>query len=297
MLNFSKLSLADKEWIEPIVRAENSRSAAYCFGTIYIWDPMFQQYVARFEDRLILKYRFESKPFYAYPVGSGPLKPALLAMEEYAASAGFPFVLRCVTETQVQALENALPGYFSTEPDSDSDDYIYDAESLATLAGSRLHGKRNHINRFIASHSWHFEPLSREHIPACLTLLEDWIRHSAEDSGHEKQAILRAFDQWETLGQDGGVLFAEGQLVAFTFGERISDDTFCVHVEKAYADINGAFPMINREFVRHILEKYEGIRWINREEDLGLENLRRAKSSYLPAFMERKFTVRAKETL
>ena len=297
MLSFSPITLADKEWIDPIVRAENSRSAAYCFGTIYIWDRMFQQYAAHFQDRLILKYRFESKPFYAYPVGSGPLEPALLAMEEYARAADFPFVFRCVTETQFKAMDAAFPGRFIAEPDRDSDDYIYSAESLATLTGSKLHGKRNHINRFLTSHNWHFEPLTREHIPACLSLLDDWIHHSGEDSSDEKNAILRAFENWEYLEQDGGVLFADGQLVAFTFGERISDDTFCVHVEKAYAELNGAFPMINREFVRYILDKYKGILWINREEDLGLENLRRAKSSYFPAFMEQKFTVRAKEKL
>ena len=112
----------------------------------------------------------------------------------------------------------------------------------------------------------------------------------------EHAAIARAFEHYDALDLLGGALFAEGELVGFTVGEKISADTFDVHFEKARADLNGAYPTVNREFVKLVRERYPEIAYINREDDMGLENLRKSKESYDPDILLRKFTVRWRET-
>ncbi len=135
--------------------------------------------------------------------------------------------------------------------------------------------------------------MSPAHFPSCLELLEQWTDASVngnEGAAEEHEAILRCFEAWDVLGQEGGALFADGRLVAFTVGELITGDTFNVHFEKAYSDVNGAYPMVNREFIRQVLLKHPEICYVNREEDMGYENLRRAKMSYYPLFMVEKYT-------
>ena len=100
------------------------------------------------------------------------------------------------------------------------------------------------------------------------------------------------FALYKELGLKGGVLKADGKIVAFTVGEPVSDDTFVVHIEKAFADIDGAYPMINQQFVQHECMEYE---YVNREEDTGAEGLRKAKLSYRPAFLEEKGIVKEME--
>ena len=136
-------------------------------------------------------------------------------------------------------------------------------------------------------------PLTRELIPACEQMLTAWTEDNAErldDSiVYEHDAIERAFRHYEELGLEGGVLYADGKILGFSFGEMTSSDTFNVHVEKAAADINGAYPMVCRELVRMLMEKHPELVWINREDDMGLESLRKSKESYKPAYLLKKY--------
>jgi hypothetical protein len=290
MLTFKPVSLEDKPWIDEIVFAENSRSADFNFGNIYMWDPCYRQQIARVGDRLVVKLCYWPLSFFAFPIGSGDLRPAVLAMREHALEHGHHFLLEGVTKKHVAELEDAFPGRFLIEPERDYFDYVYSAESLATLSGKKLHAKRNHINRFEMQNDWHFDPLTPAHFPACMGLLEHWMLDYGEGAEDERAAILRGFESWDALGLEGGVLFAGGHLVAFTVGERIASDTFDIHFEKAYADVTGAYPMVNREFVRYLTGRHPEILYINREDDMGNENLRRAKQSYDPLFLVEKFT-------
>ncbi len=202
--------------------------------------------------------------------------------------------MRGVTENHKKDLEELFPGHFQFEEDRDYWDYIYLAEKLATLSGKKLHGKRNHINRFIEEHTWSFQPITREIVPACMDMLAQWTTANADQlyDGVEEEhvAIVRAFENFDALDLEGGALFSGDRLIAFTIGEKIADDTFNIHFEKAYSDIQGAYPMVSREFVRQILARHPEIVYINREDDMGKENLRRAKLNYFPAFMVEKYT-------
>ena len=293
MIEFHAISMLDKEWIDRHLRCEDSPSADFNFGNMFIWDEHYRQLVCDLGERTLTKVRLHGEPAFVYPIGCGPLRPAIDSLREYAGAKGYPFLLRGITERHKELLEREFPGRFAFCEEGKYADYIYEAEKLATYAGKALHGKKNHCNRFEAEHDWRFEPLTRALIPACEEMLTAWTEDNAErldDSiRYEHDAIERAFRHYEGLGMEGGVLFADGKLLGFTFGEMTSSDAFDVHVEKAAADVNGAYPMVCRELTRMLLRNHPELKWINREDDMGLEALRRSKESYKPAFLLRKY--------
>ena len=190
-------------------------------------------------------------------------------------------------------MEQCCPGRFVFTPDRDNFDYLYLAEKLATMGGKKLHGKRNFCNRFEKTHSWEFRRLTRGLIPACMEMLGQWqAEFDTPPDGLEEEhgAIIRAFMRYDALGLEGGALFAEGRLIGFTIGEVISSDTFDVHFEKAFASIPGAYPMVCREFTRQLLADHPNIVYLNREDDMGQDNLREAKLEYAPELLLAKYT-------
>ncbi len=299
MLHFCTVTLNQKKWVDEIVMDEDSPSADFNFGNIYIWDKYYRQLICRFHGRMLTKLRYAGKPAFVFPVGTGELRPAVEALREFASHGGYPFALRGLTEKHREMLEREYPGCFEYEEDTDCADYIYSIEKLSTYAGKSLHAKRNFCNRFEAEHQWSFVPLTRELIPECLDMLDIWTEDNAErldkSIGFEHDAILRAFAAYEQLGLDGGVLYADGKIAGFTVGERSCRDTFDVHFEKARHDIDGAYPMVCREFARMLKEKYPALEHINREDDMGFEPLRTSKLSYKPEYILRKYTARWKD--
>ena len=297
MISFKTVTLCDKGWIDEIVMAEGSRSADYNFGNIYIWDQRYRQLVGRAEGRMLTKLRYEGQPAFVFPIGTGPLKSAIETLREFAAMRGYkPFCLRGVTEEHRALLEREYPGRFAFTEDTDNADYLYEAETLATYAGKALHGKKNHCNRFEAENDWRFVPLTRALIPGCLDMLDVWLEENSgrleKSVAYEHAAIVRAFAAFEKLGLEGGVLYANDRIVGFSLGEMCCADTFDVHFEKAEGSLNGAYPMTCRELTRMMMANHPELRYVNREDDMGIEALRRSKESYKPAFLLKKYTAR-----
>ena len=294
MIRIKPIELSDKPWFEKLCRAENSRSADYSFGTTYMWDVAYKQKIAQLGDRLIITPGYCGNPFFAFPVGSGELKGVIEEMHACASSKRIPFRMRGVTMKHKAILEEMYPDKFKFIEDRAQHDYIYLAEKLATMAGKKLHAKRNHINRFVENNNWSFTPMTADLTPVCLELLDKWTEESGalpeKSLDFEHEAIERGLRNFDYLGLEGGVLWSENDPIAFTMGERISTDTFVVHFEKAFADIQGAYPMTTREFVRQIMAEHPDIVYINREDDMGKENLRKAKLSFYPEFLVEKHT-------
>lgn len=293
MLDFRPLELSDKQWIDELVFAEGSKSADFNFGNRYLWDKFYSRLITRCRDRIVSKIRSPSSLIFDFPIGKGELAPVIEIIWGYSQLKGFPLCIRGITPKHKSELERLFPRKFRFELNRNQFDYVYSAKTLSTLTGKKLHGKRNHINRFTMNNDWSFEPLAVSAIPECLELLDAWTEENRSKHvygiDHERVAILRGFDNFEALKLEGGVLRVNGRVVAFTVGEAISADTFDVHFEKA---VDGAYPVINREFASLILERYPNILYINREDDMGLPNLRKAKQSYAPEFMVEKYTAR-----
>ena len=296
MIPFKTVTLCDKLWVDEIVFAENSPSADYNFGNIYIWDKHFRQLIARCGDRMLTKLRYEGQPAFVFPIGAGPLRPAIEALRAFADERGYPLVIRGITPAHMLHLDAEYPGRFRYAPERDNWDYLYLAEKLATYSGKSLHGKKNHCNRFEAENEWEFRPLSYDLIPGCLDMLDVWSEENSErldkSVAYEHDAIIRAFAAYEWLGLEGGVLFANGRIVGFSLGEMCSADTFDVHFEKAQIDLNGAYPMVCRELTRMLLARHPQLKYMNREDDMGLEPLRQSKQSYKPIGMVEKYIAR-----
>ena len=234
-----------------------------------------------------------------YPAGVGTVAPAVRLLEEEAARRGEPLRLVCLTPRQMAELEEFFPGEFAFTADGDGYDYLYQIGKLADLGGKKLHAKRNHINRFIENNpTWVYEEITPESLPECLEMDQEWYRSSLQregaaeerDLGDEGVALRAAIEHYQALGLEGGLIRVEGRVVAFTMGDKLSSDTYDVHFEKAYSEIQGAYAMINREFSRWVRERHPGIQYLNREDDMGVEGLRKAKESYYPDLMVEKHT-------
>ncbi|MBQ8611880.1 MAG: DUF2156 domain-containing protein [Oscillospiraceae bacterium] len=295
MIEFKTPQLSDREWAAPLMAAEGCMASHCNFANLYLWSRAFCQKITRCGDRLLLEF---CKGF-AYPAGTGPLAPALEALKARAAAQGLPLILVGVTPCQREKLEAEFPGRFVFEEDRDSWDYVYDINRLADLGGKKLHAKRNHIHRFDDRFpDWMFEPITRENVAECLALENEWAaaRHGDEegaDTLHEETvAVIEALYQMEALQMEGGLIRAEGKPIAFSLGSFTTPECFDVHFEKAYGDIQGAYTVINREMARMIRANHPEVKWLNREDDLGLEGLRKAKLSYYPDILLEKFVAR-----
>lgn len=186
-----------------------------------------------------------------------------------------------------------VPGRFDAEPSRDDFDYIYNAQDLIELSGRKYHGKRNHISKFTrAFPDWQYEHIDDSNTEECINASLEWCKQNgcSENSPyrHELCAIHKALRERKSLGIIGGLIRIDGKVVALTLGERLNKDTFVTHFEKALGGFEEAYTLINREFAARSLGEY---RYINREEDLGIEGLRKAKLSYKPAILLEKFNV------
>lgn len=288
MTELNGVGLHSKAEIDTVFGTDRSGSADTCFGNVYMWDEHFNVNYAIYNGRLILLLTRREGRFFAYPVGTGDLRAAIGEMREISCREGIPFRMCGICEKHRTELEEMFPGAFRFTEDRDFSDYIYSIDKLSSYPGRELHAKRNFCNRFESEHkgNWSFEPLTGENIPDCIGLLELWDREAegekTEGIEHEHDAVIRGFKCYEELELEGGVLRVGNEPVGFTVGERISDDTFCVHFEKAHADIAGAYAMVCREFAKMIKAKHPEIHYVNREEDMGLASLRQSKLSYKP---------------
>lgn len=198
-------------------------------------------------------------------------------------------------------LQNLYPGKFCCHNDRDAFDYVYDINDLATLAGKKFQKKRNHLNRFRQNHPDAIvEPVTAENLPRVKALAETWykLRLASDpqaDFQLEQAALNRAFRYREALGLEGLLLTCDGQDVAFTLGSRLSENTFDIHFEKALDIADGAYPAINNHFANYLRSTYPALAFLNREDDMGLEGLRKAKLSYNPHHLVEKCWVHLKE--
>jgi len=287
-IEFRHPTLADRGWITEKYRKEGCRGCDGSFVNLYLWGRGYGK-IAQIGDFLVQFLELDGQKYYAYPAGDGDFAWLIRTLAADAKEYGHPLRILCVTECRRNNLEEAFPGKFEFTPDAASYDYLYEVSRLADLPGKKLQSKRNHINRFEAEHAeWHTEPITEENLPEVRAMAEDWYaQYDGETSEEhdfriERVALGRAFDEYRELALEGILLRAEGKILAFTMGSALTADTFDVNFEKAYGEIAGAYPLINREFARYVREKYPQIVYLNREDDMGLPGLRKAKESYHP---------------
>lgn len=292
MISFQRVRLSDREKIHAALFASGNPGCEYTFINQYIWG---RQEFAIVADCLVFFAHWDGQSTYVYPVGNGSHKAVVERLMDDAGKRGIPFRLSGLNEKSIAELNRDFPGLFHFQARSSTFDYIYDINRLADLNGKKMQQKRNHINRFVQDHpDWTAEPIRPDMLDECRQMAANWYalqeeEHPDKDFLLEKRALRLAFDAYEPLQMQGLVIRTEGRIVAMTMGGRISEAMFDVNFEKAYADIQGAYPIVNREFARMLREKYPGLQYLNREEDMGLPGLRKSKESYHPDFLVKKY--------
>lgn len=291
MLPFQPPQPQDRQWVTPLLTADEVPLCDYSFPALYCWQDAFQHTICPFEGRLLTRLVSVLGNSYLWPVGSGDAAPAIAALAQDAQERGEPLRLVCVPPKEAAWLAATYPGVFTITETRDSFDYIYDLEKMSTLSGKKLHGKRNHIHRFDElCPGWTFAPMTPADIPACRELDELWYQQNLTrpntpgqlSLAKERHALDLALTQFHQIGLEGGAIRFEGRVVAFALGSRITSRMYNIHFERADATLQGAYPAIAREMARWVRETYPGLQYLDREDDMGLPGLRKAKLSFFP---------------
>ena len=288
MIPFERLTLDKKAEYDALLRHAAHRGCAFSFANLYLWG---RQCAARVGDDLLLFSHFQGKTMYPYPAGADVKQETIELLMADARERGIPLRLAGLNTQDVEHLEHWFPGQFRFHCGREGHEYVYAIDDLADLKGKKYQPKRNHINRFLLEYpDARILPLNDETLPDAEALANRWYqrRTDEEDADMERVALDRAFANWKALGMEGLVMYVGEQVVAMTMGSFLSEDTVDVHFEKADTDFGGAYAVINRAFARHIRDKYPAVRFLNREDDMGLEGLRKAKLSYHPHHMVEK---------
>lgn len=296
MIEFRDLKLEDKELINTYFRKGQYNNSECTFTNMFIWRECYAVQWAIVDGLLVVKPGQADDSWILPPLGdyaACDLKAVLLKVRDYFAALGKPLMLRAVTESFKTVLEETCPGMFELEEERDLEDYLYNGDDLRELKGRKYHSKRNHLSNFRKNYpDYEYQPLTADMLEDVWEYINLWCKQK-ECSGKfspglicEKQAIREALDHFGELDYKGAVIRLNGQIEAFTMGEKINDETVVIHVEKANGTINGLYSAINQEFLLH---QWPDVAFVNREEDTGDEGLRKAKMSYHPVALVKKY--------
>ena len=292
MIEFQKIDLSKTTEYNRYLTTCGERGCGYALANLYMWG---RQKAAISSGCLVLVSQFQRKSVYPFPVGDGDVGAALEAIIHDAKARGLQCRLVSLTASDCAFLEERYPGQFQFHPDRDSCDYVYNIEDLANLPGRKYQRKRNHLNRFRLNHpNCQMLVIDKELLPAVQAMSDEWYETRLaldpdNDFQLERAALRRAIENWDALGLEGVALIEDGKILAMSAGSFLNESTFDVHFEKARDDVDGAYAAINQACAAHLHAKYPSLRWLNREDDLGLPGLRKAKLSYYPDHLVVKF--------
>ena len=289
MLEFKTITIADKNKIEEFIPDSCKQICDFSFGNVFSWGIAENTKIAEKDGFLFLRSRFNGVKSYAFPWGKGDIKNALNILREDAKERNAHFSFYCLSEEQVNVLRDIYGESFIFEEQRDFFDYVYLSEKLSSLSGRKLHSKKNHVNSFLKKYNYTLEELSESNLKECLDFSHVWHKNGPRNVKLDEEMIVieKAFANFFELGLYGALLRVDGNIVAYALGEPMADGkTFCTHFEKASPDFPTAYAAINKLFAEKLESKYY---YINREDDAGSEGLRKAKTSYKPEYLVKKY--------
>lgn len=289
MDEFKKITAEDFGTLKTYLDREHFHACDYSAGNLVLWSGVYETSFAIAEDTLFIRFQTGGTVNFTFPMGARDLGAAFAWLHAYCERAQCAFRMNVVEPEMFARIEATFPGKYDIAYSRDNADYLYNATELASFSGKRYHGKKNHVNEFKRSYpDWRYEPITDESTPACIEMVKDWCAENGCCNDRSKAAevcvLIKALQNRPALGLSGGYLLADGRIVALALGERCGD-MIIEHFEKAFADVPGAYPMICQQFVLH---EAGSAALVNREEDLGVEGLRKSKLSYRPALMGEK---------
>lgn len=283
---FSKFNIEDCEKISGFFASFNSDSCEATFMNCFIWQDYYGIKYA-FKDGIILVRYGKSKEDYMYLLP--PYSKENFEILKEVSSDNLPDIWAFEGEN-FEKFKEDYKDYYHFSCTLDNDDYIYNSYDLAVLPGKKFHSKRNHIANFSKNHNWKYEDITSDNadeVKKCAILWFDENNYTSDERLIcERESILKILDNFDSLPVFGGLIRADGKAVAFTIGSAVNEKTADVHFEKALADYQTGYSVINREFAAKAIFEFE---FLNREDDMGIPGIRKAKLSYHPAKKLKKY--------
>lgn len=280
---FKLIELEDRAYIQSVIDKYPFEACEINFGNMFIWRNSEHSKFTLLNDNLCILCEPLSEPaYFLQPIGNNRIEETVkvcLSFVHRLSRVPESFAKRYCTE-------------YRCVPDRNNFDYVYLSKDLIDLKGKKYDGKRNRIKKFEKNNTSRYFRLSREHLEDCRHLFKEWLKSKSPSNrlqGPGKDAILEALAYFEALKLVGGAVEIDRELAAFSIGEKLTADTAVIHIEIVSPDHDGLAQFINREFVKN---EFSGYKYINREQDIGLAGLRRAKMSYHPHHMVKKYDIR-----
>lgn len=294
MLEWSIPEAEDEDWINSCIAVSGTMASDASFANIYLLRNKYSTKISRYKDFIVRKYSGKgARCGYTFPLGKGDVAKALAEIEKDAKECGERLQFAFVTEEQKEVLENVMPARFCYSSDAGDSDYIYLRSELASLSGKAFHKKKNHFSKFVRTYpDYKYYEIGACNIYDAQKVADAWYYEHLQDEDAsqlaEYKAIKEALENFEELGLIGGIIYVNDSPCAMTIASKINENTVDVHFEKAVGEyaLNGGYAAINKLFS----EKLDGVTWLNREEDIGIEGLRKAKLSYRPKIMLKKYS-------
>ncbi len=288
---FRQLQISDGPVFHKLFREYPPFISEYTFTNLFAWMAEYEFQVSRMGETLLILTRTCGKGGLYPPIGPQAEKDLLGTLKEVI-NAKVADHFHCADEKIVEGLR-ASSSDIIVEEEPDQFDYIYSRDELVNLSGNKFHDKKNLLRQFERKYDASFEPLTVATVDEALKFEHSWCttRECEKDPKLSKEmcAIYRMLSHFEVLHLTGAAVRFEGKIVGITMGEPLNHDTYVIHVEKADDKFRGIYQFINQRFAQSIDPKYK---LINREQDLGIPGLRRAKKSYNPVRMGKKYTIR-----
>lgn len=299
MIDFKPLELKDKDLFYSYLGDYPYNTYEYSFTTLYLWRKLLNIEYAIVKDSLVIK-KFHKKigTYFMEPIGCAEdnLKSVVEELREYKKTAfDTGYLFRDIELPFLKRLINNYGSEISYFEDKDNFDYIYKAEELIRLSGKKFHSKKNHYNQFVKNYNFTARDIFEQGVGTdCINFSNNWFKHKKDNSEQLKyetcgiEDLLKASDKLNILGQ---AVYVNGKVAGFTIGEKVNSSMAIIHIEKADPSYRGIYTFINRSFAQEYLNDIE---FINREEDLGIEGLRKAKLSYNPVKLVEKYMINFK---
>jgi len=304
-----RITLEDRELLECFLNGFDYKTSGLTYTSLFMWKEINAFSWKRIGDYLCITGADNLDPAlddtFMFPplTGSGAyeagsLRRTILEAKEFFDSKGRPFVMKLVPFHMLDILSDAMPGELVYEADRPNFDYVYDTKDLIELSGRAYHAKKNHLNYFLANYKYEYGEMTPDMADDAMAFISEFNERKNLEDPHERlllefeeRAMHDVFVNLSTVGYLSGVIRIGGKIEAFSIGGRLGTKTVTVHVEKANTEYRGLYQAINNEFCRHMASN---VKRINREEDMGIPGLRKAKLSYKPVKFVEKYIVTLK---
>ena len=291
MNDFKSIKLEDKPIFDDFFAQDPPQCSEYTFTNLFMWKERYRTTWRVWKDCLLIVFCPGDDVHYGLqPIGQGDKRAALDYLADHVSTLTDNVQVCRVAENFIE--EHVSSGRYEVIKDRDNSDYVYLAQELAELPGNKFHKKKNHVNKFIKNNEFEYRPLDSKVVDLCLDLQEEWceLRECVLNPAlfDENMAVYEALKNYQQLGFVGGAFLIDSKVEAFSFGEKLNPETAVIHVEKANSQISGLYAAINQHFCQ---VEWTDIKYINREQDLGQEGLRKSKKSYHPHHMVDKYIV------